>query len=59
MPDPFGIATMQREGWSVSTATDANGNHVITLSKLLSRDDLNSLSGPSPSVRGLDRKSVV
>ena len=52
MPDPFGIATMQREGWSASTTTDANGNHVITLSKLLSRNDLNSLSGPSPSVRG-------
>jgi hypothetical protein len=44
---------MQREGWSVATSSDANGNHVITLSKLLSRDDLNGLSGPSPSVRGL------
>jgi len=53
MPDPFGVATMQREGWSVSTATDANGNHVITMSKLLSRNDLSSLSGPAPSVRGL------
>jgi hypothetical protein len=53
MPDPFGIATMQHEGWSVSTTTDANGNHLITLSKLLSRDDLSNLSVLSPSLHGL------
>jgi len=53
MADPFGISTMQHEGWSVSMATDANGNHVVTMSKLLSRNDLNSLSGPTPALRGL------
>jgi hypothetical protein len=56
MPDPFGIATMQHEGWSVATSSDANGNHIITLSKLLSRDDLNSLGRtgqPTPAIRGL------
>ncbi|HLX25469.1 MAG TPA: hypothetical protein VKR05_00640 [Candidatus Cybelea sp.] len=53
MPDPFGVQTMQREGWSASTTTDANGNHVITLTKLLSRDDLNSIGRPTPALRGL------
>ena len=38
MPDPFGIQTMQREGWSVATATDANGNHVI---KMFIKDAVN------------------
>lgn len=55
MPDPFGVKTMQSEGWSASMTTDANGNHVITMSKLLSRDDLNSVGQPTPSpgLRGL------
>ncbi|HEY1867867.1 MAG TPA: hypothetical protein VGG70_06180 [Candidatus Cybelea sp.] len=53
MADPFGVATMQHEGWSVSTTTDSNGNHVITMSKLLGRDDLSSLNGPAPTLRGL------
>lgn len=59
MPDPFGVQTMQREGWSASMTTDANGNHVITMSKLLSRDDLNSIGSPTntgrptPALRGL------
>lgn len=59
MPDPFGVQTMQREGWSASMTTDANGNHVITMSKLLSRDDLSNIGSPTnigkgtPALRGL------
>jgi hypothetical protein len=55
MSDPFGVQTMQHEGWSTAMTTDANGNHVITMSKLLSRDDLNSIGRPTatPALRGL------
>lgn len=51
--DPFGTETFQREGWSVSRSTDDNGNHVITMSKVLSRDDLNSSGQPTPALRGM------
>ena len=51
--DPFGTETFQREGWSVSRSTDDNGNHVITMSKVLSRDDLNSSGQPTPALRGI------
>ena len=54
MPDPFGVQTMQRNGWSASVTTDANGNHIITMSKLLSRDDVSSIGRqPTPALRGL------
>jgi hypothetical protein len=51
--DPFGIETMQHEGWSISQTADANGNHVITMSKLLRREDLSSAGGPAPALRGV------
>ncbi len=56
MPDPFGIGTMQHEGWSVATSVDASGNHLVTMSKSLSREDFNSLGGTgqaTPALRGL------
>jgi len=51
--DPFGIATMQRDGWAVVQSADANGNHVITMSKLVGRSDLENPSGAAPALRGM------
>jgi hypothetical protein len=49
--DLFGTERLQREGWTVSQAFDENGNHVITISKLLSRNDL-TISGTTSALRG-------
>ena len=49
--DPLGIARLQREGWTVSRAYDDNGNHVVTISKVLSPGDL-SVGGATTALRG-------
>jgi hypothetical protein len=42
--DPFGALQMQREGWMVSGASDNDGNHTITISRLFAGSDLKDLS---------------
>jgi hypothetical protein len=49
--DPFGMERLQREGWTVSRASDDNGNHIITISKILSRNDLENV-GSATALRG-------
>lgn len=40
--DPFGAEQDGRQGWTVTRATDEDGNHVITLVKTLSLNDFQS-----------------
>jgi hypothetical protein len=42
--DPFGALQMQRKGWTVSSASDNDGNHTITISRLFGGSDLKGLS---------------
>ena len=42
--DPLGISRLQQQGWAVSRAVDNDGNHVITMSKVLRRQELSSPS---------------
>jgi hypothetical protein len=38
--DPLGIEQLQRDGWTISRERDGDGNHIITISKLLTRKEL-------------------
>lgn len=40
--DPLGISRLQQQGWSVSRAADQNGNHIISISKVLGRRELSN-----------------
>ncbi|HEY6325212.1 MAG TPA: hypothetical protein VIW73_01675 [Candidatus Cybelea sp.] len=46
--DPFGLAQLEREGWNISRMYDENGDHVVTISKSLSRNDLSVGGGAAP-----------
>jgi hypothetical protein len=62
--DPFGIERLQRDGWSVTRALDQNGNHIVTISKLLSRRELSNpnaataLRGAAPPFTSLQISRV-
>lgn len=49
--DPLGIARLQQQGWAVARSVDENGNHIVTISKVLSRRDLNNPNA-APALRG-------
>jgi hypothetical protein len=46
--DPFGTERLQRNGWAVARTSDASGNHVILISKLLTRAELNPAGDTTP-----------
>jgi hypothetical protein len=50
--DPFGADKMQQEGWTVTRVEDESGNHVITISKQLDRDELKDAGSITPALRG-------
>jgi hypothetical protein len=51
--DPLGIERLQRDGWTISRARNGNGDHIITISKLLSRKELGTApGGVAPALRG-------
>lgn len=50
--DPFGTERLQRQGWTVSRSSDDNGNHIITISKPLSRSEFKYANDGMPALRG-------
>jgi hypothetical protein len=50
--DPFGAEQMQRKGWTVSSASGNDGNHVITISRLFGGSDLKDFSSATPVLTG-------
>lgn len=57
--DVLGISRLQQQGWNVSRALDASGNHIVTISKVLAPRELsspnaaNALQGASPPFSSL------
>ena len=49
--DPFGMERLQRAGWTVDRAYDDNGNHTITISKLIAQKELNGAIFDNASLR--------
>ncbi len=56
--DPFGLAQLQREGWNVSRVYEANADHIVTISKLLSPRDLSVRGGTAPRGVALPVSSI-
>jgi hypothetical protein len=50
--DPFGMERMQHKGWAVSSASDNAGSHIIAMSRVISRADLQDISRTAPVLRG-------
>lgn len=50
--DPFGIERMQRDGWSVARTSDTNGNHIILISKFLTRSAFQGSAGSTTGLHG-------
>lgn len=50
--DPFGVRRLQREGWTLTSVSDARGNHIITLSKQVDARDLGGRDAVAPVLRG-------
>jgi hypothetical protein len=48
--DPLDLQRLQRDGWTISRTYDDNGNHVLTITKLLSQREL-SVRGASTALR--------
>jgi hypothetical protein len=49
--DPFGTERLENAGWTVARTVDGAGNHIITMSKLLGRGDLNLSQGTAAEFR--------
>ena len=56
--DPFGLARLERAGWTVSRAYEENTDHIITISKLLRPRDLSVRGGTAPRGVALPLSSI-
>lgn len=43
--DPFGLARLQRNGWSISRVYEENTDHIVTISRLMSPRELSAGGG--------------